>query len=125
LDQTWSYSKDYEPSAPVLKVLLQGIPAEFAVDTGFSGTALVPFPLFESAGLQSRMLPDEFTAVMPDLRKIPVLTALGDFVIGDINMQTRVHAAPNLNKKLIGREFLKAFIAVLNGRAEEFTLKSA
>jgi predicted aspartyl protease len=124
LDQTWSYSKDYRPGAPVIKVLLQGIPAEFAVDTGFSGSALVPFSLFESAGLQSRMLPDEFKAVMPDLRKIPVLTALGEFVIGDVRMQTKVHAAPSLNKRLVGREFLKAFIAILDGRAEEFTLKT-
>jgi hypothetical protein len=59
-----------------VRFFLEGIPVECAVDTGFSGAVLVPYSLFESTGLASRILPEKYKLVMPDLREIPALSAL-------------------------------------------------
>lgn len=122
MDQTWSYSGDYTPSAPAVKLLLQGVPIESAVDTGFSGSALVPYALFESAGLQSRLVPERYKLIMPDSREIPLVSALGDFEVGGVRFRALVHATAEVRKKLIGRAFLKSFVATLDGPKEELTL---
>lgn len=123
MDQTWSYSKDYTPDAPVVRVLLEGIPVECAVDTGFSGAVLVPYPLFESAGLASRILADRYKFVMPDLREVPALSALGNLTFGEARIRVRVHSAPGVSKKLVGREFLEWIVATLDGPKKELTVK--
>jgi predicted aspartyl protease len=106
----------------VVRFLLEGIPVECAVDTGFSGAVLIPYPLFESAGLVSRILADRYKLVMPDLREVPALSALGNLTFGEARIRAKVHAAHGVSKKLVGRHFLEGIVATLDGPKKELTI---
>ncbi|MDV3243559.1 MAG: hypothetical protein LYZ66_00120 [Nitrososphaerales archaeon] len=122
MDQTWPYSARHSPPAPTVRLELMRSQVECLVDTGFSGGVLLPFPLFESLGFLSRLVPDPYQAVMPDARRLPLFTARDDVVVGPVNLRTEVHSSPSLNRRLVGRRFLKAFVAVLDGKKEQLTL---
>ncbi len=99
-----------------------GVPVECLVDTGFSGGMLVPFPLFESLGLLSRLVPDAYHAVMPDGRRLPLYTARGEVDAGLAALQTEVHSSPALDRRMVGRRFLNVFVAILDGKKGLLTL---
>ena len=99
------------------------MPVELVVDTGFSGELLVPYHLFESAGLMALVTAERFRAVMPDGREIPLITALGDLEVGEDRLVTRVHTSRQLDRKVVGRGFLGAFVATLDGAKEELSLR--
>lgn len=122
LDLTWKYSPRYSPSAPVIRLELAGTSLECLVDTGFSGSLLIPFPLFESLGFLSRLSPDTYDAVMPDSRKFGIYTTREEVVVGSLKMATEVHSSPALDKRLVGRRLLMAFVAKLDGRSEVLSL---
>lgn len=122
MDPTWPYSADYDPAAPVVRLVLLGVQIECLVDTGFSGGVLVPFPTFESLGLLSRLVPDAYQAVMPDGRRLPLYTAKGQVGVGTASIQTEIQSSPALRRWLVGRGFLKAFVAVLDGKQKLLTL---
>ena len=122
MDLTWKYSARYSPSAPVVPLELGGVAVDCAVDTGFSGGVMVTFPLFESLGLLSRLVPEEYQAVMPDSRRVPVYTAQEEVVVGPLRVRTLVHASPRLERKLVGRGFLRSVVATLNGPEERLSL---
>jgi predicted aspartyl protease len=96
---------------------------ELVVDTGFAGELLVPYHLFESAGLLPLITAERFKAVMADRREIPLITALGLFDVGGERLRTRVHTSRQLDKKVAGRGFLRAFVATLDGVKEELSLR--
>lgn len=122
LDLTWKYNPNYSPSAPVIRLELAGTPVDCLVDTGFSGSLLIPFPLFESLGFLSKLSPDTYNAVMPDLRKFPIYTTKEEVAVGSLRMPMEVHSSPALDKRLVGRRLLKAFVAKLDGRGEVLSL---
>ena len=122
MDLSWKYSTRYSPSAPVIRLELEGVPIECLVDTGFSGGLLIPFSLFESLGLLTRLSPHSYNAVMPDSRKFPLYTSGGEVSIGEAKTSTEVHSSPALDRKLVGRALLCAFVARLDGRKEELSL---
>jgi clan AA aspartic protease len=115
LDQTWKYSTRFTPSAPVIPVELAGMTLECAVDTGFSGGLMIPFSIFESLGLLAAVIPEEYLVVMPDSRRVALYTTSEEVRVGSSRVHTLVHAAPTLNKKLLGRAFLESFVATLDG----------
>ncbi len=122
MDLTWKYSPSYSPSAPVIRLELVSTPVDCLVDTGFSGSLLIPFPLFESLGFLSKLSPDTYNAVMPDSRKFPTFTTKEEVTVGSLKMRTEVHSSPALDKRIVGRRFLKAFVAKLDGRSEVLSL---
>jgi clan AA aspartic protease len=123
LDLTWKYSDEHRPSAPVVAATIGAFSMELLVDTGFSGGVLLPFPLFQSLGLMRRLVPEGYSAVLPDSRRLIVYTALSEVKIGSLRASTRVHSAPSLDRRLLGREALKAMVATLDGPEETLTLK--
>jgi len=122
LDQTWNYSKRFSPSAPVISVELAGMTLECVVDTGFSGGLVIPLSTFESLGLLAALVPEEYLAVMPDSRKVPLYTASEEVVAGSSRVRTLVHAASALDRKLAGRAFLQSFVTTLDGPREAASL---
>ena len=98
------------------------MPIECLVDTGFAGGMLVPFSIFESLGLLSRLLPHSYNALMPDTRKVPLYTSIAEVSVGDMRIPTEVHSAPSLDKKLVGRTFLRRFVTRLDGKKEELSI---
>lgn len=94
------------------------MPIECAVDTGFSGGLLIPFSLFESLGLLSSLSPHPYSALMPD----SLYTSRGEILLGKIKIPSEVHSSPSLDKKLVGRAFLRALVMMLDGRKEELSL---
>jgi len=122
LDLTWKYGADHRPSAPVVKATIGAFSMELLVDTGFSGGILLPFPIFQSLGLANRLLPETYTAVLPDSRRLLAYTALSDVTIGFVRVSALVHSSPSLERRLLGREALKAMVANLDGPKETLTL---
>ena len=118
MDQTWNYSKRFSPSAPVIELKLAGMTLECVVDTGFSGGLMIPFPIFESLGFLSGLVPDEYQAVMPDSRRVPVYTSREEAMAGSSKIVTLVHASPRLDRTLVGRAFLESFVTTLDGPGE-------
>jgi clan AA aspartic protease len=118
LDQSWKYSKAFSPSAPVIALELAGLKLECVVDTGFSGGLMIPFPIFESLGLLSRLVPDEYQAIMPDSRRVSVYTTRDYVVAGSSRIRTLIHASPRLERRLLGRAFLESFVTTLDGPHE-------
>lgn len=118
MDQTWKYSKRFSPSAPVISVELDGMTLECIVDTGFSGGLVIPLATFESLGLMSGLVPEEYLAVMPDSRKVALYTASEEVAVGSSRLRTLVHAAATLERKLVGRTFLESFVTTLDGPRE-------
>ena len=122
MDQTWKYSKRFSPSAPVISVGLAGMTLECVVDTGFSGGLLIPLSTFESLGLLSSLVPEEYLAVMPDSRKMELCTASEEVTVGSSRVRTLVHAAASLDRKLVGRGFLQTFLTTLDGPHEAVSI---
>lgn len=106
----------------MISLELEKMPIECLVDTGFAGGLLVPFSLFQSLGLLSRLLPHSYNAVMPDTRKFPLYTSKGEISLGELKISSEVHSSPSLDKKLVGRSFLRTFVTRLDGRKEELSL---
>ena len=123
MDQSWKYSREHTPPAPVVMVELAGFPIELEVDTGFAGGILIPFPLFQSLTLLSALSPDTYHAVMPDSRRVRLYTARAEVSLGSAKLFVDVHSSPLVEKKLIGRSFLQSFVAVLDGKKERFGLQ--
>lgn len=115
LDQKWQYNDGYAPPAPVFELQVQGAELECLVDTGFSGGVLIPFPTFESLGLLVALSRDEFSAVMPDGRRLPLFTSKATVRIGSVAMETDVHSSPALDRSFVGRGFLQSLVTVLDG----------
>ena len=105
-------------------LVLLGSKIEALIDTGFAGGVMVPFPLFHSLGLMSRLVADEFIAVMPDARKVPVFTAREQVSAGQLRFAANIHSSPALHRSLLGREALGSFLAVLDGPKGSLTLRS-
>jgi clan AA aspartic protease len=125
LDQSWKYSREYTPPAPVVTIELAGFSLELAVDTGFAGGILIPFPLFQSLALLSALTPDTYHAVMPDSRRVRLYTARVEVTLGSTKLLVDVHSSPLVEKKLIGRSFLRSFVAMLDGKKERLKLQDA
>ena len=121
MDLTWSYSKAHKPSAPVVRAAIGNLSVELVVDSGFSGGVLLPFPHFQALGLMSRLVPEDFAAVLPDRRKVEAYTAMAQVTMGKASFSTLVHASPMIDKSLLGREALKAMDAKLDGPNEALT----
>jgi predicted aspartyl protease len=115
LDQTWRYNTRFSPSAPVIRVELDGMTLECVVDTGFSGGLLIPFSTFESLGLQAYLVPESYLVVMPDARRLALYTASREVKAGSSRLRSLVHAAPTIDRKVVGRSFLEPFVAILDG----------
>lgn len=124
MDWTWKYSLERTPPAPVVKFDLAGFPIELTVDTGFAGGILIPFSLFRSLALLSALTPDLYHAVMPDSRRIRLYTARAEVSMGSAKFSADVHSSPLLEKRLIGRSFLRSFVALLDGEKEKLRLRS-
>jgi hypothetical protein len=77
------------------------------VDTGFSGGVLIPFWMFERMSLLSYLTPDEYYAVMADTRRIRLYTATGVLTLGSKKHTVNIHSSPYIDKKIVGRDFLK------------------
>jgi predicted aspartyl protease len=122
LDQTWKYSTKFNPSAPVISVELAGMTLECVVDTGFSGGLMIPLRMFESLGLLTGLVPEEYLAVMPDSRRLALYTAREEVTAGSLRVRTLVHAAATLDRKLVGRAFLESFVATLDGPREVLSI---
>jgi predicted aspartyl protease len=122
LDQTWKYSTRFSPSAPVIRVELAGMTLECAVDTGFSGGMMIPLSTFESLGLLTELVPEEYVVVMPDSRKAALYTASAEVTAGASRVRTLVHAAPALDGRLVGRAFLESFVTTLDGPRRALSL---
>jgi predicted aspartyl protease len=115
LGQSWKYSNRSSPSAPVVALQLAGLTLDCVLDTGFSGGVMIPFPIFGSLGLLSRLVPDEYMAVMPDSRRVPIYTARDEVTVGSSRISALIHASPRLERRLAGRAFLERFVATLDG----------
>jgi predicted aspartyl protease len=122
LDQTWKYSTRFSPSAPVIRVELEEMALECVVDTGFSGGLLIPLSTFESLGLQAYLIPDVYLVVMPDSRRVALYTASREVKTGSSRIRSLVHAAPTIDRKLVGRAFLRSFVTTMDGPAETLSL---
>ena len=108
----------------MIRIVLDSVPIECAVDTGFSGGILIPYSLFESLGLLSRLSPNSYNAVMPDSRRFPLYTSRGEILLGKIRIPSEVHASPSIDKKLVGRAFLRGLVVKLDGRKEGLSLSA-
>ena len=106
----------------MLDLSLEEFPLELAMDTGFDGSVLIPFPLFRSLGLLSAISGDQASLVLPDSRRLPLYTSVCRATLGGSRFETAVHSSPEVDKKVVGREFLRMYVATLEGRAEELTL---
>ena len=125
MDQSWKYNTDHYPPAPIVDLILAGFPLQLMVDTGFAGGIVIPFPLFQSLGLLTALTPDSYDAVMPDSRRVRLYTARAEVSLGTAKQfSVDVHSSPFLEKKLLGRLFLRSFTAILDGKKEEFRLRS-
>jgi len=102
---------------------LAGMTLECVIDTGFSGGLLVPLPVFESVGLLSSLVEDEYIAVMPDSRRVVLYTAREVVTAGSSRVPTLVHASPTLDRKLVGRAFLRSFVTTLDGPREVASIR--
>ena len=122
MELSWRYSPRRDPHVPVLVLTLEGFSLELAIDTGFDGSALIPFSLFKSLGLLSAVSGDEAFLVLPDSRRLPLYSAVSRAKLGDAKFEVVVHSSPEVEKKVVGREFLRSFVATLDGGAEEVTL---
>ncbi len=122
MDLTWRYSSEHRPSAPIIKASIGGFSVELLVDTGFSGGILLPFPLFQSLGLASRLVPESYSAVLPDSRRVTTYTAVSDVTIDSARISSRIHSSPSLDMRLVGRETLMTVVAVLDGPKETLTV---
>lgn len=124
LDLKWKYNKGEQRIAPtpIVELTLSGFPIQLMVDTGFAGGILIPFPLFQSLGLVYSLTLDSYYAVMPDARRIQLQTATAEVTLDSLRFQVNIHSSPLLNKRILGRSFLKTFVAILDGTKEEITL---
>lgn len=125
MELKWRYSRRRDPPVPVMELTLERFPVEVAVDTGFDGEVLIPFPLFSSLGFLSALSQDEYSLLLPDSRRLGLYSARCRVEMGDESFETAVHSSPEVEKKLVGRAFLRAFVASLDGGAEELAIRRA
>jgi hypothetical protein len=64
---------------------------------------------------------------MPDSRKMALYTASEEVGAGSSRVRTLIHATPTLDRKLVGRALLQAFVTTLDGPREvvSMSLESA
>lgn len=122
LDLSWQYNTTHSPGVPVVKLEVGGVDIEPIVDTGFSGSLLIPFPLFQSLGLMTKLTANRYSALMPDSRKLLLYTAKEEITIGSLDLEAEIHSSPALDRKLLGRTLLRTFVATLDGKNERLTL---
>ncbi|MDE1854304.1 MAG: hypothetical protein KGI38_11245 [Thaumarchaeota archaeon] len=125
MELSWRYSRRRDPPVPVMDLTLERFPVEVAVDTGFDGDVLIPFSLFKSLGFLSALSKDEFSLLLPDSRKLGLYTSRCRVKLGDESFESTVHSSPEVEKKVVGRAFLRAFVAALDGGKEELTIRRA
>lgn len=126
LDRSWKYSSEQTPPAPAVELNIGGhFRLQLIVDTGFAGGILIPFPVFQSLGLMLALTPDSYHAIMPDSRRVRLYTAYAEVYLESTKFLVEVHSSPLLEKKILGRSFLRSFIATLDGKKEELRLRSA
>ena len=125
MEQSWNYSQEHTPPAPVVELSLAGFPVQLRVDTGFGGGILIPFSLFQSLGLLSALTPDSYHAVMPDSRRVRLYTARVEVTLGSTKFLVDIHSSLLVDRRLVGRSFLQSFVTVLDGTKEKMTLKSS
>lgn len=124
MDQSWKYSSEQKPAIPVIELRLGGFPLRLTVDTGFGGGILIPLPLFQSLGLLSFQSPDSYFAVMPDSRRVKLYTSRAEVTIDSASsFVVDIHSSAFLEKKIVGRSFLKSFVLMLDGRKGELRIR--
>ena len=123
MDLSWKYSDKHSPAAPVMPLTLRSFSIEAVVDTGFGGGLLIPFPLFETLGLLSALTPDERLLVLPDSTRLELYTARDEVGVGSDSIKVEVHSSPSVDRRLVGRGFLRSFVAALDGEEEELTVR--
>ncbi len=92
MDQRWPYSDRYLPAAPVVKVDLLGLSLECVLDSGFDGGIVIPFSTFPSLGLLNDIWSDEYYAVIPDSRSLPLFTSRKMVRPGSHELEVMIHA---------------------------------
>jgi predicted aspartyl protease len=95
---------------------------ELTLDTGFGGGILIPFTLFQSIGLLNALSLDSYYAVMPDFRRTVLYTAKAKVTVGTTSILAEVHSSPIIERRLLGRSFLRSFVTVLHGRKQEMKI---
>jgi hypothetical protein len=115
LVQTFRYNEEVSPSAPALRLRLNGFDVDLIVDTGMAGGVIIPFPLFQSLGFTKKLIPDEYYAVMPDKRSLPIYTAYTNGFLGSKELWLDVHSSPAIEKRLAGRRLLNQMKLELDG----------
>lgn len=125
MEQSWQYSKEQNPAAPVITVNILGFSIVLVLDTGFGGGILIPFTLFQSIGLLEVLSLDSFHAVMPDSRRVTLYTAKTNVTLGTTKVLTEIHASPAIEKRLIGRSFVRSFVTILNGKKQMLTISDS
>jgi len=85
---------------------------------------MIPLSPFESLGLLAELVPEEYLVVMPDSRRLALYTASAEATVGSSRVRTLVHAAPTLERKLVGRAFLEPFVVTLDGPREAVSLST-
>ena len=109
----------------MIKAELGGSAVEPAADTGFDGDLLVPFRLFTSLGFLAALSPDEFWLSPPDSRRLPLFMPKRQARVGGETLDESDRSSPEMEKRAVGREFLRSFVGVLGGDGEEPTLRRA
>jgi predicted aspartyl protease len=108
----------------VLTLSVEGFSIEAAVDTGFDGGVLIPFPLFSSLGLMKTLSEDEFHLGLPDSRKVSLYSSRRVIRVGGMDVEAYIHSSSEVRRKVVGRELLGPFTTTLDGRKEELTLEA-
>ena len=117
-----TYSEDEVPPAPIVEATLYDPIMEAAarltakVDSGFSGSVLIPLDQYLKLGLQLYEEPQK--AVAGRLATgvvVPLRTSKGVLQIGSEQVPCSVYCTPLLQKPLVGRELLNLWRTVLNG----------
>lgn len=119
----WKYDSTLKPPAPTIGVEVGGERVELIVDTGFSGEVLIPFRLFEHIGLTSFLVPYEYSALMPDSRRIKLYTASATLTLGSKRYAVKVHSSQHIDRRIVGRGFLNRFVSILNGPRKELAIE--
>jgi hypothetical protein len=88
------------------------------VDAGFAGG----LQTFGSLGRQAYLLPEVYLVVTPDSRRVTLATASREVKAGSSRMRCLVHAAPTIDRKVVGRAFLRSFVITLDGQVETLSL---
>lgn len=108
----------------MLTLNVEGFSIAAAVDTGFDGGVLIPFPLFSSLGFMKALSEDEFHLGLPDSKKVSLYSSRRMIRVGGMDVAAYIHSSSEVSRKVVGRELLGSFTAILDGRKEELTLQA-